>query len=236
MARRSPRPAADPKVAVAYVRVSTVEQDLGPDAQRAAIAAWAAGQGVRVVAWHEDRLSGSTPVGERPGFLAALEGLRTAGAGLLVLAKRDRLARGVAVAVVAEELVREAGARVVTADGVADGDRPEDAFMRTIQDAVAQLERARIAQRTRAALAVKRARGERISRSIPYGMRLAADGIHLEADPAEQAVVRQVLALRAEGLSLRAVGAALVARGCLPRGGGAWAPSTLATIARTVAA
>jgi DNA invertase Pin-like site-specific DNA recombinase len=229
---RKSRPAGSPKVACAYVRVSTVEQDLGPEAQRAAIEAWARSQGVTVAAWHEDRLSGSTPVHERPGFLGALESLRTTGAGLLVTAKRDRLARSVAVAVVAEELVREAGARVVTADGVADGDRPEDAFMRTIQDAVSQLERARIAQRTRAALAVKRGRGERVSGQIPFGFHLAADGIHLVTDAAEQAVVALVKVLRAEGLSLRAIGAALVVRGFLPRTGAAWHPETVATMVR----
>ena len=36
-------------VAVAYLRVSTQEQDLGPEAQRAAIQMWAERQGVRVV-------------------------------------------------------------------------------------------------------------------------------------------------------------------------------------------
>lgn len=235
MARAARKP-SDPRAVVAYVRVSTVEQDLGPEAQRAAIHAWADAQGLRVVSWHEDRLSGSTPVADRPGFLAALEALRVSGAGLLAIAKRDRLARGVAVAVVAEELVREAGARVVTADGIADGDRPEDAFMRTIQDAVAQLERARIAQRTRSALAVKRARGERISGRIPYGYRLAADGVRLEPEPAEQTVVGEIRALRASGLSLRAIGAALLARGLRPRTGASWSPTTLAAIAAGAAA
>lgn len=36
----------DPKRAVAYLRVSTDEQRLGPEAQRAAIAAWGAREGV----------------------------------------------------------------------------------------------------------------------------------------------------------------------------------------------
>jgi len=41
-------------VAVAYIRVSKDEQRLGPDAQRAAIAAWAACEGVQIAAWHVD--------------------------------------------------------------------------------------------------------------------------------------------------------------------------------------
>ena len=40
----------NPKRAVAYLRVSTDEQRLGPEAQRAAIAAWAVREGITVVA------------------------------------------------------------------------------------------------------------------------------------------------------------------------------------------
>jgi hypothetical protein len=40
----------DPRVAVAYLRVSTEEQALGPQAKRNAVLRWAEGAGVRVVA------------------------------------------------------------------------------------------------------------------------------------------------------------------------------------------
>ena len=52
---------------------------------------------------------------------------------------------------------------------------------------------------------------------VPYGFRLAADGVHLEEDPAEARAVALVRELRAEGLSLRAIGRLLVAR-VSPRG------------------
>jgi len=107
----------DPKVAVAYLRVSTQEQDLGPEAQRAAIDAWAERQGVRVVSYFEDRLSGGTKVEDRPAMLEAFGALRSSGAGLLVAAKRDRIARDVVVAATVEQMARAAGAKVVTADG-----------------------------------------------------------------------------------------------------------------------
>ena len=42
-------------VAVGYVRVSTDDQNLGPQAQRAAIESWAAREGVQVAAWHVDQ-------------------------------------------------------------------------------------------------------------------------------------------------------------------------------------
>src|SRR5277367_5263412 len=87
------------RLAIAYLRVSTDEQRLGPEAQRATIEAWAAREGVSVVAWHTDAgFSGGLDLGDRPGLVAALTDIRAARAGLLVVAKRDRLARDVAIA------------------------------------------------------------------------------------------------------------------------------------------
>src|SRR3954469_11593790 len=99
---RSARP-GNPLVAVAYLRASTDEQRLGPEAQRAAIEAWAAREGVSVVAWHVDAgISGGSDLADRPALVAALGALRAARAGVLVVAKRDRLARDVAVAAAIE--------------------------------------------------------------------------------------------------------------------------------------
>src|SRR5260221_1880240 len=83
----------DPALAVAYIRVSTEDQNLGPDAQRASIAAWAARQGVQVAAWFTDQgVSGGKPVEDRPPLVAALEAARTPRARLLCAGKRDRCA------------------------------------------------------------------------------------------------------------------------------------------------
>jgi site-specific DNA recombinase len=87
--------------------------------------------------------------------------LRAHGAGTLVVAKRDRLARDVAVSALIERAVRESGARIVSADGVGNGDGAADAFLRAILDAAAAYERELIRARTRAAMAVKRAKSER---------------------------------------------------------------------------
>jgi DNA invertase Pin-like site-specific DNA recombinase len=149
---------------------------------------------------------------------------------VLVVAKRDRLARDVYVAATIERAIASAGARVVCADGVANGDTPADAFLRTILDGAAEYERALIRARTRAALAVKRGRGLRVG-SVPYGYRLAADGKTLEPHEGEQRVLVIVRDYRAEGLTLRDIGARLEAQGLLPRAGNHWHPQTLARIA-----
>lgn len=226
MSRRT-RP-GNSKVAVAYVRVSTEDQRLGPEAQLAAVQAWAAAQGVTVAAVFSDQgVSGAADIDARPGLVAALATLRTLGAGVLVVAKRDRIARDVVIAATVERAAQAAGARVVSADGTGNGDAPADAFMRTVLDGAAAYERALIRSRTKAALAAKRTRGERVSRHVPYGFRLAADGVRLETDAAEQAVISVVRELRAAGLSLRAVAGELAARGLLSRVGKPFAPSAV---------
>jgi DNA invertase Pin-like site-specific DNA recombinase len=221
--------AGDPKVAVGYVRVSTEEQSLGPQAQRSAIENWAAGRGVRVVAVFEDfGISGGAPAEKRPGLLAALGALRTLDAGMLVAAKRDRIARDTVIAAMVEQAVGRAGAMLTTADGASDGAGPEGQLMRGIVDVFAAYERGVIKSRTRAALAVKRTRGERTGQ-IPFGYALAADGVHLEENPAEQSIIGRIRALRAAGLSLRAVTAECARAGLVSR---AARPFALTQIAR----
>jgi DNA invertase Pin-like site-specific DNA recombinase len=230
-------PAADPRKVVGYVRVSTDEQELGPVAQREALARWCAARGAELVAVCEDLgVSGGDGLDRRPGLLAALAALEEHGAGVLLASKRDRLARDPMVAAMVEAAAERVGARVLSAAGEGtEGTDPTSILMRRIVDAFAEYERLVIRARTRSALGVKKARGERVG-SIPYGSRLAADGRTLEADPAEGRAVELVRELRAEGLTLRAIGARLEAAGCAPRGGGRWHPDTVARIAAAGAA
>lgn len=208
-----------PSVAVAYLRCSTSVQELSPEAQRAQIENWAAREGVHVTAWHVDAgVSGASPIEARPALCEALSALREHGAGVLVVARRDRVARDVVVAATIERAATSAGARLVSADGTANGDSPADAFMRTVIDGAAAYERGLIKARTKAALAAKAAKGERVG-MVPYGWRVSADGVALERDEAEQGVLAAVRELRAAGLSQRAIVAELAGRGLVSRSG-----------------
>jgi DNA invertase Pin-like site-specific DNA recombinase len=221
----------DTSKAVAYLRVSTEDQRLGPEAQRAAIGAWARREGVEVVAWHVDHgVSGGSELDARQGLVGALGELRASKAGVLVVAKRDRLARDSGIAIAIERAVEASGARVVNAEGAGNGDGPADTFMRRMLDAAAEYERALIRARTKAALAAKRAKGERAG-EVPFGYSLAADGRTLESDAGEQAVIAAARELRAEGRALRAVVAALAERGMVSRAG---KPLALAQVHRIV--
>jgi site-specific DNA recombinase len=73
-----------------------------------------------------------------------------------------------------------------------------------IMAAVSQWEREAIGERTRDALSHKRSQGERVG-NIAFGFRLAADGQHIEPDPAEQAALAAIRRLRHEGATLRGI-------------------------------
>ena len=209
----------DPSKAVAYLRASRDEQQLSPEAQRAAVEVWAVREGIQVASWHLDQgVCSVTPIEQRPALCAALVSLRENGAGVLVVAKRDRIARDVIISAMVERTAAAVGARVVSTAGEGNGDTPADQFMRTVIDGAAAYERALIRARTKAALGAKRAKGERTG-ELAYGSRLAADGVHVERDEAEQAVLAVVRELRAAGLSQRAIVGALAARGLVSRAG-----------------
>ena len=93
-------------------------------------------------------------------------------------------------------------------------------------DAFAEYERLIIKARTKAALAAKRARGERTGQ-VPYGERLAGDGRTLEPDATEAAAVGLVRELKAAGMSLRAIARELNRRGVPTKSGRPWRHTTI---------
>jgi DNA invertase Pin-like site-specific DNA recombinase len=219
----------NPKTAIAYIRVSTDEQALGPEAQRADIERWSAASGARVLGWHVDHgVSGGAELDKRPALMAALSALRSQRAGLLIVAKRDRLARDVVVAGLLDREVARMGARITSADGASEMVGPEGALMRGIIDIFAQYERGLIRSRTKAALAAKSARNECVG-EVPLGAQVSADGIHLEPCAAEIHALAKIKALRARGLSMRAIVERLNADN-VPSRAGKWHLTTVARV------
>lgn len=222
MARRK---AANALLAVAYIRVSTDDQALGPKAQLSAVQRWAQANNVTIMAVHQDLgLSGGLEADRRPGLMAALGSLSTHRAGLLLVAKRDRLARDVVVAATVERLVQRKGAKIVSADGT-NAEGPEGMLMRGMNDLFAQYERALIRSRTSAALAVKQSKGERVG-AAPIGYQVSSDGVHIEADASEQVAIARIRELRADGFAIAAIAATLNDEG-VPARGKRWHPTTV---------
>jgi site-specific DNA recombinase len=223
---------------VIYLRVSTDEQQesgLGLEAQLAACKTIAQRNGWEIAIVFEDSMSGGLPLAKRTTLLDALAAL---GKGdILLVAKRDRLSRGdMMTTAMIEAAAKRAGARIVSAAGEGtESDDPASVLMRRIVDAFGEYERLLIKARTRAALLAKKARGERYGQ-VPYGHRLAGDGIRLEADHDEAATVRLIVALRAARTSLRAIAGELDRRGIPTKSGRPWKHSTVHDVLRRVAA
>ena len=84
---------------------------------------------------------------------------------------------------------------------------------------LSEFERDQVAERTSMALQHKKACKERISRHIPYGSRLALDGVHLEADESEQRIIALARELHQAKLSSRKIAAKLAKQGFYSRVG-----------------
>lgn len=202
-----------------YVRVSTDEQaasGLGLDAQRAALTAEAERRG-----WHLELVVDEGRSGKdlrRPNLVAALDRLDRHEADVLVVAKLDRLSRSVADFGGLLDRAGKRGWSVVCLDLGVDTTTPVGEFTANVVASAAQYERRLIGQRTRDALAVKRAQGVRLGRP-----QVLADD-----------VVRRVVDEQRAGRSLRAIAAGLTADGVpTARGGAAWSSSSVQSVLRS---
>ncbi|MDO3397972.1 recombinase family protein [Nocardioides sp. SOB44] len=218
---------------VAYVRVSTreqVEHGQGLGIQEKAIRRWARANGHKIVAVHRDEgVSGAKPATDRPGLTAALRDLHNGAAGGLIVRDLDRLAREVSVqeAVLAEVWTRLDG-RVFTAvaDEVLkdDPDDPMRTAMRKMAGVFHELDRLLIVKRLRDGRAAKAATGGHANGRYCYGY--GPNG----PIKAQQAALRRMRAMQAEGLSTRAIAQTLADEGHPTARGGGWSPPVVARI------
>lgn len=232
--------------AIAYLRVSTDEQAesrAGLDAQLHTIQAHCRKGGLELRGVFTDEgVSGAAQLDKRHGLLDAINAVGK-GAVLLV-SKRDRLARDVVASAVVERMVAKRGGRVVSVAGEGtDSDDATSILMRRIVDAFSEHERLVIAARTRAALQAKRRRGERVGR-VPLGFSLAAPetsatmsraGLptQLLPVPEQLSVLERILSERAAGKSMRAIAKGLTDDG-IPTATGAsvWSHATIQRVAQ----
>jgi len=203
--------------AVGYVRVSTEEQGdsgLGLEAQRAAIEAEVSRRGWDLVQTFTDTASGRT-LARRPGLEDALALLEGGEATALIVSKLDRLSRSTKdFATLMERAQRRGWAPVVLDLGV-DTTTPAGELVASVMVSVAQWERRAIGQRTKEALAAKKAQGIKLGRprQLPEQTR------------------RRITKMRRKGFSLRAVADSLNADGVpTAQGGAKWHASTVTKV------
>jgi DNA invertase Pin-like site-specific DNA recombinase len=204
-----------------YTRVSTEEQvnsGNGLEAQRRAIDSRAAQRGWDVEHYSDEGVSGKI-IG--PKLLGVLQLLASGQADGLVVSKLDRLSRSIINAAITIENAQKQGWSLVVLDMDIDLTTAAGRMVAGQLMLFAQYERELIGERTKAALAAKKQRGESIGRP-----RLA-----------QPAVVRRIVMDRNAGLSFDRIARALTVEGVLsPAGRPTWQSSTVRRIYQSATA
>ena len=206
--------------AIAYLRVSTdgqADSGLSLEAQRAKVQAYANLYGYELVDVLQEAASGNSL--NRTALQAGLAALTSARpkAQALIVAKLDRLTRSVRdLGALLDSIFRRCALVSVTEQ--VDTSTAGGRMVLHILTSVAQWEHEAISERTAAAMAAKRARGERFSSQPPLGYR--HEGDRIVVDPAEMRMVNAMRTYRSWGMSLRSIADQLYEDGYRTRRGG----------------
>jgi site-specific DNA recombinase len=209
--------------AIGYVRVSTEKQaDFGVslEAQTEKVRAMAVVQGAELAEVIIDAGESAKSL-NRPGMVRLLSLVDAGAVDVVIVAKLDRLTRSVKdLAELLERFTRRGVSLVSVAESLDTG-TAAGRLVLNIMVSVSQWEREAIGERTRDAMHHKQSKGERVG-TVPFGYRLAADGLHLEADSAEQGILSRIRELNAAGYTTRRIADELNRQGCTTRRGTAW--------------
>jgi DNA invertase Pin-like site-specific DNA recombinase len=211
--------------AIGYVRVSTAgqaEEGASLEAQRAKIQAWCAlNDAVLDMVFEDAGLSGATMTG-REGLHAALKATNRGMA--LVTYSISRLARSTRDMLEIAERLDAKGADLVSMTEKIDTTTAAGRMVFKMLAVLADFERDQIGERTKMALAHKKAKGE-VYAATPFGFE-AVEG-RLVAVKQETEVVSLILHKRRSGSSLADIAEQLNASGVQGKRGGRWHPSTV---------
>jgi DNA invertase Pin-like site-specific DNA recombinase len=212
------------KTAIAYTRVSTVQQGksgLGLEAQQAALARFAEAEGFDLVQsfTEVETGKGADALNRRPQLAAALKAAKKIKSPIIV-AKLDRLSRDVHFI---SGLMTHKTPFIVAELGA-----DADPFMLHLYAALAEKERAMISRRTKDALAAKKAQGVALGGLRAFGAQARDDAM----ERAEQ--LRPVLS-ELSG-SARKIAAVLNERKIATPTGGVWHAATVIRVQKRLAA
>lgn len=152
--------------ALAYIRVSTEDQELGMQAQLDALQKWALSNGIVFAKIYKDEgISGATDPAQRPGLRDLLRHVEVNDIDYVVVVRLDRLSRDVTINGFVEFVLSRYHCKLLTTDQQKDVElTPEQKLLRTVVAGMAEYERALISMRTKGALAAARARGVKLGR------------------------------------------------------------------------
>jgi DNA invertase Pin-like site-specific DNA recombinase len=201
------------------VRVSTGEQaasGAGLEVQRQAIRAEADRRGWELVEVYSDEGASGKSLKGRPGLSAAFEAIDAGRASGLIVSKLDRLSRSLLDFAGIVDRAQRGGWNLVALDLGVDLATPAGEAMANVMATFAQLERRLISQRTKDALAIKRAEGVDLGR--PPQIKLDVEA--------------RIAAMHAAGTNAERIAAALNAEHVPTARGGRWHPSTVRVVVR----
>jgi DNA invertase Pin-like site-specific DNA recombinase len=219
--------------AIGYCRVSTDKQayrGVSLEAQTAKIEAMAVVQGAEIAEMIVDAGESAKSL-DRPGMVRLLELIERRAVDVVIVAKLDRLTRSVKDLAELLEVLKKRGVSLVSVAESLDTGSAAGRLVLNIMTAVSQWEREAIGERTLDAMRHKKAKGERVG-TVPYGFRLASDGVRLEENADELAVVRRIRSMTCSGLSTRKIAGRLNEEGFRNRSGAAWNFARVVQIAR----
>ncbi|PMC75540.1 recombinase family protein [Brachybacterium sp. UMB0905] len=205
------------KRVIGYVRVSTSKQDIGPEVQAADLTAEAERRGWELELRREDAASAST-VTRRPVLLQALADLKAGRADVLAVSKLDRLSRSVAdFSRILDDAERQRW-DVVCLDLGVDTTTLTGRAMAQVTATFAEMERRRIGERTRAAMAT-------LPDDVRDRMRRGGRPRVLSDETAQR-----IRGMREQGMTLKGICEQLTADGVPTATGGKWWPATVRKI------
>jgi len=223
------------KKAIGYIRVSKTEQadhGISLEIQTAKIRQYCTLNDMALVEIIEDAVSAKNIKG-RPGFQKSLSMVFSGKADALVVYKLDRAFRSTRDALDIADTLNRKGKGLHSITEKLDTTSAIGEFFFTLMASLAQMERKLIGERTAAALAQKRANGEKTGGLVPYGYR-AVNG-KLETDPGEQKAIRRMKDLRRKGQSYQGVADTLTKEGILTRKGTPFRETQIIRILKAVA-
>ncbi|GAG30280.1 unnamed protein product, partial [marine sediment metagenome] len=180
-------------------------------------------------------VSGGKPLASREGGQQLLDAIRKRRADAVIVLKLDRGFRNATDCLSTVEQWDRSGVALHILDlggNVIDTTSAAGRFMLVVLAGAAEMERNLTRERTRSAMAVKRANGQRTG-TIPYGSDLADDGVALVPNETEQTVIRDIWDMRANGKTLKQIAGVLTERG-VPTKTGKSARWTHQAVARIV--
>jgi DNA invertase Pin-like site-specific DNA recombinase len=217
--------------AVAYLRVSTVgqaEEGVSLEAQKAKIAAWCVLNDLELEAIYCDAGISGSKTSNRPELQKALDHVCKS-QGSLVVYSLSRLARSTKNTIEIAERLSKANANLVSVSEKLDTSSAAGKMIFRLLAVMAEFEKDVVAERTKAALAHKKSKGERVGK-VPVGFDLGADGVTLVPNEYQQEAIGLIRQLRQLGLSMREIAAELNARGIQAKHGGQWQHTTVQRI------